>query len=197
VHILISPEGKEIGRYDKIHMVPFGEYLPFPFSILYRFLGKVIGAVGDFTPAEKSHVFLIPQGGFGVLICYEIIFPELSRRLAHDGANLLVTITNDAWFGRTSAPYQHLSMATFRAVENRRYIARSANTGISGFVDITGKIIRTTDIFRPAYLAGEVGLGKNLTFYTKYGDVFSWACLFISAMFLWRITGRLKISLLS
>lgn len=193
---LISPEGKETGRYDKIHMVPFGEYLPFPFSLLYSFLGKVIGAVGDFTPGEKSYVFLIPQGGFGVLICYEIIFPELSRRLALDGANLLVTITNDAWFGRTSAPYQHLSMATFRAVENRRFIARAANTGISGFVDITGKIMLTTDIFKPAYLSGEVGLEKYLTFYTYYGDVFSWACLLVSAILFWRTFGRLKFPLL-
>jgi len=194
---LISPEGKEMGRYDKIHMVPFGEYLPFPFSILYSFVGKVIGAVGDFTPGEKSSVFLIPQGGFGVLICYEIIFPELSRRLAYDGANLLVTITNDAWFGRTSAPYQHISMATFRAVENRRFIARAANTGISGFVDMTGKIVLATDIFKPAYLAGEVGMERSLTFYTNYGDVFSWACLFMSVIFFWKTLGRLKFPLLS
>lgn len=176
---LVSPEGLEVGRYDKLHMVPFGEYLPFPLHFLYPIFDKIIGSVGDFTPGKDASLFTLPDGKFGVLICYEIIFPELSRRLAREGAGLLVTITNDAWFGATSAPYQHISMAAFRAVENRRYVARAANTGISGVIDMAGTIVLSTDIFRPAAVTGDVGMGNDTTFYTAYGDVFAFFCLLV------------------
>jgi apolipoprotein N-acyltransferase len=116
------------------------------------------------------------------LICYEIIFPGLVREFAARGANVLVTITNDAWFGKTSAPYQHFSMAVFRAVENRIPVVRSANTGISGFIDSKGRILKESDIFVEATLTGEVSIGKNKSFYTKYGDIFAFICILISAV---------------
>ena len=131
---LLSPSGELVGKYDKIHLVPFGEYVP---------LARAFSSSSDpwgkgseiLNPGRRSTIFSLPQGKFGVLICFEIIFPDLCRRFVKKGANFLVTITNDAWFGKTSAPYQHLSMAAFRAVENRVFIARAANTGISAFID--------------------------------------------------------------
>ncbi|MCK5553025.1 MAG: apolipoprotein N-acyltransferase, partial [Deltaproteobacteria bacterium] len=112
-------------------------------------------------------------GDFGVLICFEIIFPNLCRKFVKAGAQFLVTITNDAWFGRTSAPYQHLSMATFRAVENRVSIARAANTGISAFIDAKGEIRKRSDIFVRETLVGHINPKIEGTFYTRYGDVFA------------------------
>ena len=127
---LVSPSGEPVGKYDKIHLVPFGEYVPM--QDLLFFIGSLGEGIGDFKSGKEIFNFSLPQGKFGVLICFEIIFPDLCRRFVKRGANFLVTITNDAWFGRTSAPYQHFSMATFRAVENRVFVARAANTGITG-----------------------------------------------------------------
>jgi apolipoprotein N-acyltransferase len=116
----------------------------------------------------------------GVLICYEAIFPKLSRDLANGGANLLVNITNDAWFGRSSAPHQHLSMAVLRAVENRIPIARCANTGISAFIDTRGRILQKTGLYEDETLLSTLQLGKGKTIYTRYGDWFAWSCVAIS-----------------
>jgi apolipoprotein N-acyltransferase len=123
-------------------------------------------------------------GAFGTLICYEIIFPDLVRRLAKNGASFLVNITNDAWFGRTSAPYQHLSMAVLRAVENRRAVARAANTGISAFIDANGNIVQQTSLFTPASITGIIFKKGERTFYTNYGDVFALLCGGISVLLL-------------
>jgi apolipoprotein N-acyltransferase len=115
-----------------------------------------------------------------VLICYEAIFPKLSRDLANGGANLLVNITNDAWFGRSSAPHQHLSMAVLRAVENRIPIARCANTGISAFIDTRGRILQKTGLYEDETLVSTLRLGKGTTIYTRHGDWFAWSCVAIS-----------------
>jgi apolipoprotein N-acyltransferase len=171
---LVSPLGELVGKYDKIHLVPFGEYVPLQ-DLLFR-IGSLGEGIGDFKPGKEIFNFSLPQGQFGVLICFEIIFPDLSRRFVKKGANFLVTITNDAWFGRTSAPYQHFSMATFRAVENRVFIARAANTGITGFIDPRGKILRQGGIFTEEAIHGTIRLSKNKTFYTLYGDIFAWLC---------------------
>jgi len=117
-----------------------------------------------------------------VLICFEIIFPDLCRRFVKSGANFLVTITNDAWFGRTSAPHQHFTIAVFRAVENRVFIARAANTGITGFIDPRGKIIKKGEIFTEEAMNGTIRLSKKKTFYTLYGDVFAWVCSGLSLL---------------
>jgi apolipoprotein N-acyltransferase len=175
---LLAPDGEIRGRYDKIHLVPFGEYVPL--SRLLSFIAPIVETVGNIASGDDTMgpvVFSIPEGDFSVLICYEIIFPELTRRFIQKGADFLVTITNDAWFGRTSAPFQHFSMATFRAVENRTFIARAANTGISGFIDSTGRIVDQTDIFTRQTMTGKVFKRTTDTFYTRYGDVFAYACL--------------------
>jgi len=170
---LASPSGDLVGGYDKIHLVPFGEYVPLG---EYISLGSLGEGIGDFKSGKEIFNFSIPQGKFGVLICFEIIFPDLCRRFVKDGANILVTITNDAWFGRTSAPYQHFAIATFRAIENRVFIARAANTGISGFIDPKGKIVEEGGIFTEEAMNGTIRLMNGKTFYTLYGDVFAWIC---------------------
>src|SRR4030042_2628446 len=179
---LVSPEDKKVSQYDKVHLVPFGEYVPLkPFL---PFVEKMVVGVGDFSPGKNFTLFAIPRARCGVLICYEIIFPNLSRNYCKSGANFLVTITNDAWFGRSSAPYQHFSMAAFRAVENRVFVARAANTGITGFVDPNGKIVKQGGIFKEEAMNGTIRLSNQKTFYTLYGDVFAWACTALSLLLL-------------
>ena len=180
---LISPSKKLIGKYDKIHLVPFGEYIPLR-KLLFFIESSIGEGIGNFKPGKESFNFSLPQGKFGVLICFEIIFPDLCRRFVKDGADFLVTITNDAWFGRTSASHQHLSMATFRAIENRVFIARAANTGISAFIDPKGKIVDQGGIFAEEAMNGTIHLSRNKTFYTLYGDVFAWSCSGFSIFFL-------------
>jgi len=172
---LASPSGELTGRYDKIHLVPFGEYIPLQ-KLLFFIESSIGEGIGNFEPGKEIFNFSLPHGKFGLLICFEIIFPDLCRRFVKSGANFLVTITNDAWFGRTSAPYQHFSIATFRAVENRVFIARAANTGISGLIDPKGKIVQRGDIFTEEAMNGTIRLMKGKSFYTLYGDVFAWIC---------------------
>jgi apolipoprotein N-acyltransferase len=167
---LLSPRREVIGRYDKIHLVPFGEYVPL--SELLFFLGS-LSAVGNLSPGKTVQNLRFPPGDLGVLICFEIIFPNLCRKFVKRGANFLVTITNDAWFGRTSAPHQHLAMATFRAIENRVCIARAANTGISAFIDAKGEIRKKSDLFVEEALVGQISPKIEETFYTRYGDLFA------------------------
>lgn len=178
--VLLSPDGSVISMYDKMHLVPFGEYVPL--SGIFPFIKKMVTAIGDFVSGREYVVMETPFAKIGNLICYEIIFPGLVREFAVRGANVLVTITNDAWFGKTSAPHQHFSMAVFRAVENRMPVVRSANTGISGFIDSKGRILKESDIFVEATLTGEVAIGKNKSFYTKYGDIFAFICILSSAL---------------
>ncbi len=173
--LLVSPSKELIGKYDKIHLVPFGEYIPLR-KVLFFIESSIGEGIGNFRPGKGIDHLFLPQGKFGVLICFEIIFPDLCRRSVKEGADFLVTITNDAWFGRTSAPYQHLSMATFRAIENRVFIARAANTGISAFIDPKGKIVKQGDIFTEEAMNGTIRIMKSKTFYTLYGDVFAWIC---------------------
>lgn len=174
----ISSEGEITGRYDKMHLVPFGEYVPLK-KILF-FVDKLVPAAGDFSAGEEIVLLNAGEYKVGMSICYEIIFPSLVRKFAKQGADILVTITNDAWFGKTSAPYQHFAMAAFRAVENRRALLRAANTGITGYVDQTGRVIAKTDIFTTDWLNGTIRVSSEMSFYTKYGDVFCWLmCLWV------------------
>lgn len=173
--VLLSPEGKLLSVYDKVHLVPYGEYVPL--RRLTPFIEKITVGIGDFVPGRDQTVMKTPFARIGNLICYEIIFPGLVRKFAENGADLLVTITNDAWFGRTAAPYQHFSMAVFRAVENRVPVVRAANTGISGFIDSDGRILRQSDIFVKAALTGELAVGNEKSFYAEHGDVFAWLCV--------------------
>jgi len=172
---LINETGKITGKYDKAHLVPFGEYVPL--KKLLPFIGKLVAQVGDFSAGEKGKTLRWADGRLGILICYEIIFPDLSRMLAKNHASFLVNMTNDAWYGKSSAPYQHFSMAIFRAVENRRVLVRSANTGISGFIDPVGRVIRSSEIFEEAVITESIPMIEKLTFYTRFGNVFASGCL--------------------
>ena len=173
--VLLSPEGRVASIYDKMHLVPYGEYIPF--RNLIPFAKRLAAGIGDFTSGEEYLVMETPFAKIGNLICYEIIFPGLVREFVDRGADVLVTITNDAWFGHTSAPYQHFAMAVFRAVENRVPVIRSANTGISGFIDSRGRITETSDIFVEAIRNKKVVAGSSRSIYTMYGDIFAYLCI--------------------
>jgi len=190
---LLSPDGQLLGRYDKQHLVPFGEYIPLKSSLLF-FLEKMVEGIGDFQagPGPTILSFQLKESNgadparrvkFGVVICYEVIFPDLVRRMAASGAEFLVTITNDAWFGDSSAPAQHFSMVVFRSVENHLAFARAANTGISGFIDPFGRIIAASPIFMQTALQGEIAVRQTQTFYSRHGDVFAYGCMLISLLF--------------
>jgi apolipoprotein N-acyltransferase len=171
---LISPSGNIEGRYDKMHLVPYGEYVPL--RKVFFFLEKLVVGVGDFRPGEVLAPLMMDGEKIGVLICYEGIFPEISRQYHSMGVSLLVNITNDAWFGTSSAPYQHLTMTAFRAIENRRYIIRAANTGISALIKPTGAIISRTGLLERTVLNGTVTYLNQGTFYARYGDMFIYIC---------------------
>jgi apolipoprotein N-acyltransferase len=180
---LVSAQGHAKGKYDKVHLVPFGEYVPLKRWL--PFIDKLVAQVGDFKPGRQGNTLSWEGHYVGMLICYESIFPGLARAMVQNGAHLLVNITNDAWFGRTSAAFQHFSMAVFRAVENRRYLARAANTGISGFIDPCGRIVSPTALFQEAVVNQEVSLLKEPSFYSRWGEwplgvvVFGMLTLFI------------------
>jgi apolipoprotein N-acyltransferase len=173
---LVSPEGEVIDAYDKVHLVPFGEYVPLKRYL--PFVRRLVESAGDFKPGEKLAPLPLPGAGAGVLICYESIFPELARTMTRNGAELLVNLTNDAWYGMTSAPYQHFSMAVFRAVENRRPLVRAANTGFSAFIDARGAITQTTELFSEGVISRDLALERpHLTVYARFGDWFILALL--------------------
>jgi apolipoprotein N-acyltransferase len=174
---LFTPEGEIGGRYDKQHLVPFGEYVPL--SSYLPLPGPLVENIGDFSRGKPVSPLSCQGAEIGVLICFESIFPNLARAWTTAGANLLVNITNDAWFGRSSAPWQHLSMTVFRAVENRRSLARSANTGVSAVIDPLGRMADTTPLFQPSYLVAEVPLLQEKTIFGSFGYYFGLLCLLV------------------
>ncbi len=169
---VLSPEGIVKGYYDKVHLVPFGEYIPL--RRLFPIFRGLVQATGEFEPGKSLSPLKVKDIDAGVLICYEAIFPELSSELVRKGADLLINLTNDAWFGLSSAPYQHLSMAVLRAVENRRPLIRAANTGISAFINPDGRILSESGLFVEDVLLGEVSINtiRGLTVFTRYGYIF-------------------------
>lgn len=179
---LLSPAATVVGRYDKMHLVPYGEYVPL--KEFFFFVDKMVEGIGDFKPGESISLMPLPGSEFGVLICYEIIFPDLTRRFVKQGAGFLVNITNDAWFGNTSAPCQHFSMAVVRAIENKRYIARAANTGISGFISPIGEIKAASAVFTRASINATISPLAITTLYTRYGDVFAVSITAAALLFL-------------
>jgi apolipoprotein N-acyltransferase len=174
---LILPDGTVPDTYDKAHLVPFGEYVPLKKWL--PFLGKMVEQVGDFSAGKVGETIKWREHRIGMLICYELIFPYLSRAAVRNGADVLINLTNDAWYGYSSAPYQHFSMAVFRAIENRRSLVRSANTGISGFIDPVGRVLTETPIFKEASLTMGVPLLRVSTLYTRWGDIFPRGCLVV------------------
>jgi len=179
--LFIDKSGKPARAYHKLHLVPFGEFIPFKET--FPFL-QTIAPIGDIQPGKEYTIFDRPAK-FGVLICFEDLFPELSRRFVKNGADFLVNITNDAWYKETSAAAQHFSASVFRAVENRVYLARAANTGLSGFIDPGGRIVspvRNTagkEIFVRGFSSAEICLPAAGSFYNRYGDIFVLLCLLL------------------
>ncbi len=174
---LTTPDRITEDKYDKVHLVPFGEYVPM--RKFLPFIKKLTEQSGNFYPGEKGKILTYKNIRLGVQICFEVVFPDLTRASVKNGANVIINTTNDAWFGKKSAPFQHFSMVVFRAVENRRSVARAANTGISGFIGPTGKIIDKTALFTDAQLTEKLPLIETISFYTKYGDVFVAFCAII------------------
>lgn len=173
--LLYNPKGglKEI--YHKQHLVPFGEYVPL--RSFLPFLKPLVVQVGDFSAGTSSVPLEAGRMKLGILICFESIFPEIARQEVRNGANLLVNLTNDAWYGRSSAPHQSLAMAVFRAVETKRSLIRAANTGISSLVSPTGEIIQESELFLPQSLMAEVPLYEELTVFSRTGRGFGAVCL--------------------
>ncbi|MCG8430455.1 MAG: apolipoprotein N-acyltransferase [Candidatus Omnitrophica bacterium] len=168
-------------RHDKIHLVPFGEYLPL--KGVFPFLEE-IAPIGDITAGGDYTLFHLRQNVFGVLICFEDLFPGLARGFVLRGADFLVNITNDAWYKETPAAHQHFAASVFRAVENRRPLIRAANTGVSGVISSEGRVVATVrdragrEIFCEGFIHGQIpGIPGRMSFYTRYGDVFAAICL--------------------
>ncbi|MGB6357194.1 MAG: apolipoprotein N-acyltransferase, partial [Candidatus Acidiferrales bacterium] len=180
--VLLDPAGHREFTYDKIHLVPFGEYVPLRKYLF--FAHSLIDSIGDFTPGREYSVGQLPGGRFSVFICYEAIFSSGVRRFAANGADLLINISNDGWFGRSSAPAQHLMMARVRAVENRRWLLRCTNTGFTVDVDPYGRIVARLAPFTRAQLDAPYAFRSDLTLYTRFGDWLAWLCVIAAAALL-------------
>ncbi len=182
---LVDPQSNILGTYSKTRLFFLGEYFPLVNQEL-RFLKRIFPMIGDLSPGEELATLEIPEKNIkiGPLICYEDIMPKISREYVAMGANLLVNLTNDAWFGKSHAPFQHLLLSIPRAVETRRYLVRSTNSGVSAVISPTGKIESNTDIFTTENLSAEVVLIDSLnTLYSKVGDLFAWIALVATALF--------------
>jgi apolipoprotein N-acyltransferase len=188
--LLLDKTGNVTYAYDKIHLVPFGEYVPLQ-KFLF-FVDKLVVGIEDYIQGDRYEIAETPFGGFATVICYEVIFPGLVRKFYLKGGNFIVNITNDAWFGRTTGPYQHFSMAVYRAVENRKPLIRAANTGISGFIDSNGRILAKTPLFQKTFLTTELKTDSTKSFYTKYGDLFSYFCIVSTVLFLANILSNVR-----
>jgi apolipoprotein N-acyltransferase len=181
---VIDATGVVLDRYDKTHLVPFGEFVPFQrlLDVFFRAFARGI-AETSVTPGDAPRALdiALPDGGAvraGVPICYELLFPDLVRRFAADGAQLLLAVTNDAWYGRTGAPYQFLAITALRAAESQLWLARAANTGVSAFIDPRGEVRAQTPIFERGLLVADVPLGSRsaTSFYVRHGDLFAFGC---------------------
>ncbi len=188
---LLSADGAVRDVYDKVHLVPYGEYVPL--RKIFPFVSALAAGLGDFTPGKGYAPLIMGEHKIGVTICYEGILPSAARKYKQQNAELLVNLTNDAWFGETSAPYQHLSMSILRAVESRLYLVRAANTGFSAIVDPTGRIVAQTGLSAEAVLSGRIKFMQTPTLYARYGDwiVFA-ACIMIAVLFLYDLRRRIK-----
>ena len=180
---IVSPSGKLISQYDKIHLVPFGEYIPL--EKIFFFIDKISTESGNFQAGKEIVLSSLGSGRrIGTVICYEVIVPDLVRKFVSKGAELLITVTNDSWFGDTSAPYQHLLMARMRAVENSRYLIRAANSGISAVISPRGQVLRKTKLNEIAVLEVPFWWRTEITFYSQWGDIFAYFCLAVTGLLL-------------
>jgi apolipoprotein N-acyltransferase len=177
---LVNPDGATGGVYRKVHLVPFGEYVPA--KRLLFFAAPLVEAVSDFSPGSRVNTLSVGEGRLSVAICYEVVYPGLIREGIRNGSALLTTITNDAWFGRSSAPAQHFAMAAMRAIEQGRYLVRAANTGISGVVDPYGRVLLASDLFVEGAWTADVRLIEERTFYGRTGEWIVWISLALTVL---------------
>jgi apolipoprotein N-acyltransferase len=171
--VMLAPDGTALDRYDKMFLVPFGEFIP----PLFSWVNRITNEAGDFVRGSRVVVFPMGDRKLGTFICYESAFPHLVRRFALAGADVLANISNDGYFGTTAARYQHLKIARMRAVENRRWILRATNDGITATIDPAGRITQTLPPFGEQVMTTGFGYVKETTFYTRHGDWFAWSCL--------------------
>ncbi len=182
---LLDGQGDPVGRYDKIHLVLFGEVIPC--KRLFPFMKKLVPFEEDFSPGKDATIFSIPQGKFAALVCFEDIFPDIAREAVRRGARFLINITNDAWFGRSSQPYQHVAYAVFRSVENAVPMVRATNSGLSCYIDRRGRVYHILrdgsgrDLFVQGTAVENVLISGEHTPYTKWGNVFSIICAIAAA----------------
>jgi apolipoprotein N-acyltransferase len=170
--------------YDKVHLTPFGEYVLFRRWLF--FVKKITDEIGDFTPGARIHTLELDGHQLATPVCYEVIYPELVRAMIAQGGEVIVTISNDSWFGRSAAPYQHLAMACCRAIENRRYMLRSTSDGISALVDPGGRILRRSPLQRPDRFLAQFRYLRGRTLFNRWGYLFPYACLaLVLGKFLW------------
>jgi apolipoprotein N-acyltransferase len=192
--LLLSPAGVVVQRYDKVHLVPWGEYIPFAWA--FGFAKALTHEVGTYSASGSGRTPLeVGSHRYGVFICYESVFPHEVRQLAEHGAEVFVNISNDGWFGDSGAPWQHLNMARMRAVENHRWLLRCTNTGVTSAIDPLGRVVAMAPRNQRLALDAPYGLMSDLTFYTRYGDWFPILCAIISIMGLvWRDRGSAHIT---
>jgi len=176
--MLVGSDGRRLGRYDKIHLVPFGEYVPF--QRLLFFARKLTGRVSRFDRGSTRAVFSLNGHRYGVFICYEVVFASEVRQFAKNGAEVFVNLSDDGWYGDTSAPWQHLNMVRMRAIENRRWILRDTNDGVTAVIDPYGRVRQSIPRHAVDALAAGYGFRNDRTFYTLCGDVFAWVCAILS-----------------
>ena len=170
---VIGPDSVVLGRYDKRILMPFGEYLPF--ASYFPFIKSLSPETGGFTAGTTASVFDVAgKIKVGQLICYEDLVPSMSRHATQAGAEMLLNILNDAWYGNTAAPYQHQALALFRAIENRRYLLRGSNSGVTSIIDAAGRVVAEGGLFTAEVVSGTVPRLQLSTFYTRNGDVFAW-----------------------
>ena len=180
--VLLGPDGRSRATYRKMQLVPFGEYVPF--KDLLFFVKHLVAQVSDFSPGTEPVVFDLGGQRLSVAICYESAYPWIARALVERGSELLATITNDAWFDRSSAAYQHFEMGAIRAVEEGRFVVRAANTGISGAVDPYGRVLAATRLFEPLAITVDVRLLDDRTVYSRVGDLVVWLSLGLTGLVL-------------
>lgn len=185
---LLSSRGDVLGSYDKIALVPFGEAVPY--GNVLPFVERIVSTAHEMVPGSDATIFDLPPARFGVLICYEGIFPELTRRFVAGGAEFLVNLSNDAWFGRSAALQQHLAQVQFRAIENRVPIVRATNTGISALIDPDGSVRWQGPIDEAFWHVETIRWPDVRTFYARFGNVFSWLCSAITGVALVLVTIR-------
>jgi apolipoprotein N-acyltransferase len=176
--LVVGADGSRVGRYDKIHLVPFGEYIPF--RRLLFFAHALTGSVGETDRGTERKVFRLDGHRYGVFLCYESVFADEVRQFAQLGAEVLVNLSDDGWYGDTSAPWQHLNMARMRAIENRRWLLRDTNNGVTAVIDPYGRVRQSIPRHQADALPAGYGFRSDITFYTAHGDIFAYLCAMLA-----------------